>query len=99
MFVGVGENSRGGWLKGAVDGFKKGKALLLNIWLRNWVVILEEMENSGRTVPGRLCCVWQTRWSGGSDSNSGPDWDGDEKSRFRSCHGIAAVRKRKAEGF
>lgn len=58
---GWGEDSRGGWLKGAVDGFKKGKALLLNIWLRNWVIILEEMENSRRTVPGRLCCVWQTR--------------------------------------
>lgn len=48
---------RGGWLEGAVDGFKRGRAQLLNIWLRNLVIITEVIENTRRTLAGRLYSV------------------------------------------
>lgn len=44
-------------MEDAVDGFKRGRARLLSIWLRNLVIITEVIENTRRTLAGRLYCV------------------------------------------
>lgn len=43
---GEGRTVRGGWMEDAVDGFKRGSARLLSIWLRNLVIITEVIENT-----------------------------------------------------